>query len=87
MVDTVEPYMDKRMEAHSSHTFKSNYTEIRNIRKADQGSYSAPSQEKKDTKLLQIPSAVCYASFTSSYPSVPRLTEARDTHFSKQAGR
>lgn len=78
----------KGWDGCSLHTFKSNYAKIRNIQKADQeADDSAPSQENKDPKLLQILSAACCAAFTSSYPSVPRHREAGDTHFSKQAGR
>ena len=43
----VEPYMDKRMESTSFTHFEINYADIRNIRKVDQGSDSAPSEEKK----------------------------------------
>lgn len=36
-------------------------------------------RKKKDPKLLQILSPVCYASLTSSYPSFCRYTEVGDT--------
>lgn len=82
MVDTVKPYMDKRMEAHSLHTFKSNYTEIRNIRKADHGSYSAPSQEKKtpnSCKFHLLFVMVLSQVATLLFPDLQRL----ETHISQ----